>query len=91
MNSFIAAEYNKVLNGIRYKDTYKKTKVDVERMNSEEGLKIITFLRIIFECVKKRYLDLKNPTNIMRKNICDCISILIITGITKTTTLVLIK
>ena len=36
---------------------------------------------LIFECVKKRYLGLENPTNIMRKNICDCISILIITGI----------
>ena len=37
---------------------------------------------LIFECVKKRYLNLENPSNIMRKNICDCISILIISGIT---------
>ena len=37
---------------------------------------------LIFECVKKRYLNLDNPSYIMRKNICDCISILIISGIT---------
>ena len=37
---------------------------------------------LIFECVKKRYLNLKNPSNLIRKNICDCISILIISGIT---------
>ena len=37
---------------------------------------------LIFECVKKRYLNLENPTYIMRNYICDCISILIISGIT---------
>ena len=37
---------------------------------------------LIFECVKKRYLNLDNPSYIMRKNICDCISVLIISGIT---------
>lgn len=37
---------------------------------------------LIFECVKKRYLNLDNPTYIMRNYICDCISILIISGIT---------
>ena len=35
----------------------------------------------IFECVNKRYLNISNPTYIMRKNICDCISVLIIAGI----------
>ena len=37
---------------------------------------------LIFECVKKRYLNVVNPSYIMRKNICDCLSILIISGIT---------
>ena len=38
--------------------------------------------RLILECLKKRYLSLDNPTYIMRNYICDCISILIISGIT---------
>ena len=37
---------------------------------------------LIFECVNKRYLKVVNPSYIMRKNICDCLSILIISGIT---------
>ena len=37
---------------------------------------------LILECLKKRYLYLENPTYIMRNYICDCISILIISGIT---------
>lgn len=36
---------------------------------------------LIFKCVKERYLNLKNPSYIMRKNICDCLSILILSGI----------
>ena len=36
---------------------------------------------LIFQCVNKRYLSLENPTNIMKNFICDCISILIISGI----------
>ena len=34
--------------------------------------------RLILECLKKRYLNLHNPTYIMRNYICDCVSILII-------------
>ena len=37
---------------------------------------------LILECLKKRYLNLDNPTYIMRNYICDCLSILIISGIT---------
>ena len=37
---------------------------------------------LIFQCVNKRYLNLENPTNIMKNFMCDCISILIISGIT---------
>ena len=37
---------------------------------------------LILECLKKRYLNLGNPTYIMRNYICDCLSILIISGIT---------
>ena len=37
---------------------------------------------LILECLKKRYLNLNNPTYIMRNYICDCLSILIISGIT---------
>ena len=37
---------------------------------------------LIFQCVNTRYLELDNPTNIMENTICDCISILIISGIT---------
>ena len=39
-------------------------------------------LTLIFQCVNTRYLELDNPTNIMENTICDCISILIISGIT---------
>ena len=37
---------------------------------------------LIFQCVDKRYLNLENPSYAMRNTICDCISILIISGIT---------
>ena len=37
---------------------------------------------LIFQCVNKRYLDLENPSYAMKNIICDCISILIISGIT---------
>ena len=38
---------------------------------------------LIFQCVNKRYLSLENPTIIMKNFICDCISILIISGISQ--------
>ena len=37
---------------------------------------------LIFQCVNKRYLNLDNPSYVMKNKICDCISILIISGIT---------
>ena len=37
---------------------------------------------LILEIVKNRYIKLENPSYIMRNYICDCISILIISGIT---------
>ena len=64
-NSFISLEYNKVLNGIRYKDTYKKTKLEVERINSEEGQKIIDFLRILFNNVKTYWIYLEKYQNML--------------------------
>ena len=64
-NSFISLEYNKVLNGIRYKDTYKKTKLEVERINSEEGQKIIDFLRILFNNVKTYWTYLEKYQNML--------------------------
>ena len=64
-NSFISLEYNKVLNGIRYKDTYKKTKLEVERTNSEEGQKIIDFLRILFNNVKTYWTYLEKYQNML--------------------------
>ena len=65
LNSFIASDYNKVLNGIKYKDTYKKGKIDVERTNSEEGQKIIDFLRNIFNCVKINWTYLEKYQNML--------------------------
>ena len=37
---------------------------------------------LILHCVQKRYLELDNPSYTTRNYICDCISILIISGIT---------
>ena len=48
-----------------------------EEINVYNDIKIL-----IFQCVNKRYLQLQNPSNIIRNYICDCISILIISGIT---------
>ena len=64
-NSFISLEYNKVLNGIRYKDTYKKAKLEVERINSEEGQKIIDFLTILFNNVKTYWTYLEKYQNML--------------------------
>ena len=38
--------------------------------------------KLILYSVQKRYLELNNPSYVTRNNICDCISILIISGIT---------
>ena len=65
LNSFISLEYNKVLNSIRYKDTYKKTKLNAERTNSEEGQKIIDFLKLIFNYVKTNWTYLEKYQNIL--------------------------
>ena len=65
LNSFISSEYNKVLNNVRYKDTYKKAKLDVERTNSEEGQKIIDYLRFIFNNVKTYWTYLEKYQNML--------------------------
>ena len=65
LNSFISLEYNKVLNGIKYKDTYKKAKLEIERTNSEEGQKIIDFLRILFNNVKTYWTYLEKYQNML--------------------------
>ena len=51
-----------------------------ENEKQENIYKDIKFL--IFQCVNKRYLNLDNPSYTMKNKICDCISILIISGIT---------
>ena len=65
LNSFISLEYNKVLNNIRYKDTYKKAKLEIERVNSEEGQKIVDYLRKIFDCVKTNWAYLEKYQNML--------------------------
>ena len=65
LNSFISLEYTKILNEIRYKDTYKKAKVDLERANSDEGQKIIDFLRKIFNLVKTHWTYLEKYQNML--------------------------
>ena len=65
LNSFISSEYNKILNTIRYKDTYKKAKLEVERTNSEEGQKIIDYLRKIFSDVKTHWIYLEKYQNML--------------------------
>ena len=65
LNSFISVEYTKILNEIRYKDTYKKTKLAVERTNSEEGQKITDFLRKIFEYTKSYWTYLEKYQNML--------------------------
>ena len=52
-------------------------KTDNDETNAYNDIKIL-----IFQSVNKRYLQLQNPSNIIRNYICDCISILIISGIT---------
>ena len=50
---------------------------------NEEQVNIYNDIKsLIFQCVQKRYLYLENPSYIMKNYICDCISILIISGIT---------
>ena len=52
---------------------------------SENNINIYRDIKsLIFQCVNTRYLELENPSNIMKNCICDCISILIISGITHT-------
>ena len=52
---------------------------------SEKNINIYRDIKsLIFQCVNTRYLELENPSNIMKNCICDCISILIISGITHT-------
>ena len=65
LNSFISSEYNKILNTIRYKDTYKKAKLEVERTNSEEGQKIIDYLRKIFSDAKTHWIYLEKYQNML--------------------------
>ena len=65
LNSFLSSEYNKILNTIRYKDTYKKSKNNPENTNTEEGKKIIDFLRKIFNNVKENWTYLEKYQNML--------------------------
>ena len=65
LNSFLSSEYNKILNSIRYKDTYKKTKTETELTNTEEGQKIIDYLRQIFNNVKVNWTFLEKYQNML--------------------------
>ena len=65
LNSFLSSEYNKILNSIRYKDTYKKTKTEEELTNTEEGQKIIDYLRRIFNNVKVNWTYLEKYQNML--------------------------
>ena len=65
LNSFLSSEYTKILNTIRYKDTYKKTKVEQEQTNTEEGQKIIDYLRQIFNNVKVNWTYLEKYQNML--------------------------
>ena len=63
-------------------DLLQKHIMTLIEMN-EKNINIYNDIRsLIFQCVDKRYLNLKNPSYAMRNTICDCISILIISGIT---------
>ena len=65
LNSFLSSEYNKILNSIRYKDTYKKSKSGTELTNTEEGQKIIDYLRQIFNNVKVNWTYLEKYQNML--------------------------
>ena len=38
------------------------------------------FKSLIFRCINKKYLNFENRSNITKNFLCDCISILIISG-----------
>ena len=65
LNSFLSSEYTKILNTIRYKDTYKKSKIDPEQTNTEEGQKIIDYLRQAFNNVKVNWTYLEKYQNML--------------------------
>ena len=65
LNSFLSSEYTKILNMIRYKDTYKKSKIDPEQTNTEEGQKIIDYLRQAFNNVKVNWTYLEKYQNML--------------------------
>ena len=65
LNSFLSSEYSKILNSIRYKDTYKKSKTDGEITNTEEGQKIIDYLRNVFNNVKTNWTYLEKFQNML--------------------------
>jgi len=65
LNSFLSSEYTKILNLIKYKDTYKKSKVDPEKTNTEEGQKIIDYLRQVFNNVKNNWTYLEKYQNML--------------------------
>ena len=65
LNSFLSSEYTKILNSIKYKDTYKKSKVDPEKTNTEEGQKIIDYLRQVFNNVKNNWTYLEKYQNML--------------------------
>jgi hypothetical protein len=65
LNSFLSSEYNKILNSIRYKDTYKRSKTDEELTNTPEGQKIIDYLRQIFNNVKVNWTYLEKYQNML--------------------------
>ena len=65
LNSFLSSEYTNILNSIRYKDTYKKSKINEELTNSAEGQKIIDYLRQIFNNVKVNWTYLEKYQNML--------------------------
>ena len=65
LNSFLSSEYTKILNTIRYKDTYKKSKIAPEQTNTEEGQKIIDYLRQAFNNVKVNWTYLEKYQNML--------------------------
>ena len=65
LSSYTSSEYKKILNCIRIKDTYKKSKLQTERINSEEFQSIIDFLRPIFNAVKENWGNLDKYQNML--------------------------
>ena len=65
LSSYTSSEYKKILNCIRNKDTYKKSKLQTERINSEEFQKIIDFLRPIFNAIKENWGNLDKYQNML--------------------------